>query len=743
MEIQTENIGKWSNDASRFLKLRWNSIRENPLTVYHAFVFCPRSSIFHQVYSKMESFPHPIVRIGLDEDWPSSIVARTYKVDTQCLSPLEDILVTGGQRDGLAVYSVWDTKTADGKTFVHPCKTRSCRVLHISFDQSRGNVELRTGCECGKICRWDISYASHSLLEQIQLEHTGRFLWWADDGSKAVIKYNKSKQRSTLFRLSISGTPPVCHGLFKSKLYTHWWFSPGHGDKVVAADLETHALLVWDCSSGHQLFQKSYHFISLPGVCFSPNGEMIAYAFGGVTELFSAEDGTVLRSWDGSKGVKSIFFFPKGDRFIVIDKGIVYLFDGDVLHEKEVRCDVISFSPDGQRVATISDDVVDIFDHTLEEKLEHYDFNPSKSYNRRFSWIHSVLVCIEDDTLSFHYLSHNSRPNLSTHQLPSVERILLSPDNLHLLTLHEDRSIHVWDIKLGQPLNPPDDQITALSGPIRMEYAPDSSCALVWDDSQLMVLQYSAGHIKWIPFVTYSSSKLLAATFFPDSSRILIIDADSNVTSISIQNMSQYSMPRLRSHFTKIRQLVVSPTERLLAICSDSGLIIHGTSQDTGRGPLLSKEVESAVFSPDGAYLYTLEGAGFQYMVSRVDTQSWTIRRVFPGETGSLHSRPKISVSELGSIEFDANMVDGPSALRVSSETCYRHEDMFLGLSTNRRIIPPLSWRKDGQLRYRNRWLMILPTEYSDQVVMNQDHLAYIDRGRSLVLDYYPLIEQM
>ncbi|PVF91317.1 hypothetical protein CPB86DRAFT_820589 [Serendipita vermifera] len=36
-----ERIRQWSRDASRFLKLHWNTIREDPLKVYYEFAFAP------------------------------------------------------------------------------------------------------------------------------------------------------------------------------------------------------------------------------------------------------------------------------------------------------------------------------------------------------------------------------------------------------------------------------------------------------------------------------------------------------------------------------------------------------------------------------------------------------------------------------------------------------------------------------------------------------------------------------
>jgi WD40 repeat protein len=234
--------------------------------------------------------------------------------------------------------------------------------------------------------------------------------------------------------------------------------------------------------------------------------------------------------------------------------------------------------------------------------LEHYEFNLDHLYSCRFSWAHSILVSMYSHTISFHHLSHNTRPSHSTDKHSPIKGLLLSPDDRHLLILHKDHSIHIWNVKSDQRLHPSDNQIADFSESIHMEYAPDSSRVLVRDENKLMVLQYTTGHIEWIPVVPRSSSKLLAATFFRDSNRVLIIKMDGNVTAVSLRDMSRYSMPHLCSQLTNIRQLVISPTEELLSICSNSGLIIQGTCQDIERS-ILSNGVESAIFSPDGTCL--------------------------------------------------------------------------------------------------------------------------------------------
>jgi hypothetical protein len=673
----------------------------------------------------MESFPHPVVRLGLDAEWPSDGTVQTHHISTSCVSPSEDILITGGDREGYAVYSVWDTRSTYGETFVHPCKKDRCRVDHVSIGQREEIVELRTGCECGTLCRWNISSDPHRLLEETRSGSLGSYRWWADDGSKVV-----SNMKNGSIQLCILSTPPVQHTLWDETQLDIWQFSPGPGDKVLGHkspwEKGDAAFAVWECASGRKLFRKSYP--DSIAARFSPDGTMVACGSGGVAELISAEDGTVLRSWYGIGLVNSIEFFPNGDKFLVRTYGGIHLFDGDVRHEIKMRCDSICISPDGQKVAIIGEDYIDIFNHALDERLEHHKLNNPLEYSTRthFSWNRSTLLSINLDSISFHHLSHSAPTPSST-----VKNHFLSPDSRHLI-FHVAKSIHVWDVKSGRRLHTFDNNFTGFSDIIEVEYAPNSPGVLIWDHHRLMALQFSARVIKWALSVPQASSALLAVAFFPNSDHILVIHSDRNVTTVSLNNMSTRSMSPLYSQIQEIRQMVISPNEQLVAICSDAELIIHGIGQYMHRIPLFSQYIEGVGFSPDGTNLYILEGNCGRGMLSRVDTRTWTVHRIWT-DRGYPHS-PIFTETMIG---------DCFSALRYSWEHKNERIDRFIDLSSGKQVIPPSFRIKYGHLLYQNEWIMRLPDATHNEWSITQDHLAYIHRGKAFVVDYSSLVEQV
>jgi WD40 repeat protein len=734
--MQLSNIGKWSKDASRFLKLHWNILRRNPLRVYHEFVLAPKSSIFYQIYSKMESFPHPTVLLGLESDWPSRVKIQTYHVQTHQLTPSGDLFITGGEREDLAVYSVWNISAGEGETFVHPCRSSWCSVTHIAFHQYGPNLELQTGCMCGKLCRWNLLHGIPSLLEEKQLAIEKGYRQWASDGSKALSQvFIKNGTRTT--RLSVFSTPSTHFDLCEGTIFEKWEFSPGHGDKVLRHCAGM--LKVWECSTGHQLFQKECSM--RPPAHFSPDGTLIVYSDLGVLELISSEDGTVRRRWNEVGLVSSTQFFPEGEKIIAIGPRFIHLLNGDTRHKREVDCTAISISPNGQNLALIGSKAIRIFNDTLEEELEYHEHQTDFRADCRISWTHSIRIALKDDTISFEKLSANPRLTFSNHNLSVVEKLLLSPDNDHLLTIHKDQSVHLWDLRSGHEVQVGNIVFRSFPHMVSMEYALDSSWVILWNHIQLLALRISASIPTSIISHTYSppapsfpslTSHILIATFLYDPKRILIIHSDGKLVILSLQDMSQSLMPPLRSSVKEIRHLAISPTQDSVAICSNLGLILKKIHEDTHQVLLLSSTLYSAGFSADESYLYILEAKRDKFMISRVNATGSIFQRLLTGNTAPYFAHMPRSVKVVTQGEW--------SGLKFSSSGS---DDILIDLSSDKPVAPPSCYMSEDSLKYMDYWILTLPRVGMQEFSLTQDRLAFIDQKRAVVLDYSCLVTEM
>ncbi|CAG8514362.1 11060_t:CDS:10, partial [Acaulospora colombiana] len=236
-----------------------------------------------------------------------------------------------------------------------------------------------------------------------------------------------------------------------------------------------------------------------------------------------------------------------------------------------------------------------------------------------------------------------------------------------------------------------------------------------------------------LPYLPSSKSIILCVTFFPNSRRILMVDSNQNLTVISLDDMNQNSRPLLCSAVDHIRQLVISPTEQLVAIFTNQGLIVHGIEKDIYLIPLSTSTLWGGGFSPDGSYIYAVDRNSRRWTVSTIDTMSWVLQKLSTEPV-----RAAINPNTLVSVYTVVGQ--GWSALKISSS---EREDIFIDLSTGKRIIPPSSRFVGNQLKYGDRWLMSVPQDARGNWSLTQDHIAYIDEeGRPIVIDYSSLVAQ-
>jgi WD40 repeat protein len=741
------------------MQLYWNTIRANPLKVYHEFAFAPRSSIFQQIYSKSTSFPHPIVTIGLPEDWTSHKVIHTYTIQSSCLSPTEDTLATGGKRENLPVFSLWNLHTTDNKTLVHPCGTNECFVAHVSFDVH--GAQLRTGCGCGKLCKWDISTNLNFQSVETMPGIKGFCRWWSDDGSKVVSERPREpSDHSSLtdhyYDIWLVGSSVLKCVEEIEHTQTMWIFSPGSGDKVI--NLDNTSLTLFECSSGEQLSKHSYtDFITC--IQFSPDSTVIVLSISvqpvhflssttasQSIHLLSSTTGQVIWAQEWMKETRILQFLPNGEGIVVgnrCDLCIIRPSDGSIQYQgasdESVVNHKILVSSDSKRIAKLSNKGIEIFNTALDTVLERYlsDLHPVSCHH--LSWNHSTLISITSVfpfpiAISFFFLSQP--PTLATRDRSmDVSGFTLSPDGRRLLTSQRDGSLILWDAESGNIVIDIPGISDISKGSRYIEFAQDSSLVLVWNSAYFLVLEAIKGYIICgsLPIRESKSGplnlpppKILACTFFPLSHRVLALQSDGALCSISINDsvtsVVQYLSP---DDFTTVLFLAISPTEQLVAVACKKEMLITNFAQIVYRKALASNHFWWARFSPDGKRLYTMVLQGGRYLISYIDISELSVSHLYSDWSRNLQDTTFMSIHSTGGDWFSLIFPIGYSNSGFQA--------LFLDAQDGKPIIASTLYPLSVRLLYGN----------SSYPSFAHHCIAYQNRGEVIVVNFSLIISQM
>ncbi|CAG8546927.1 15389_t:CDS:2 [Acaulospora colombiana] len=416
------------------------------------------------------------VTIGTQKNWSSDVVVKTHKIKVFRCSQFDAVAAAGGSEDGVAIVSLWSLDSADGVTSPHPCGTRDCEVIHVSFHE--GN-ELRTGCACGWLYIWEISN-NHLEMSENPPWSTGREVQlWADDGNKALsmilvdTEYPLGSPRRCC--ISVRGLSDMTQELGtipgfitnKRGIATFhgciWIFSPQGGHSIAYWGSE---IRVWDTLSGQKLFSRSPPIKScdLLSLHFSPDAQYIIYGSRTSICFMSAKTGDLV--WKkpllNITGHNFGYRSEQDEEWAATDEGSGLGSSNDLSADHEAK-----IPPDSVLLSILSTSTADLLSPTYfngyglfarykdsEKKgigaiireyinrgaiqLESTGIREVEDYTDKSS----VLPIFTSDSITFRFPQSNQEHNeCVTGELPEVSKFSLSSDGLYLLTTHTQRGI--------------------------------------------------------------------------------------------------------------------------------------------------------------------------------------------------------------------------------------------------------------------------------------------------------------
>jgi len=271
-------------------------------------------------------------------------------------------------------------------------------------------------------------------------------------------------------------------------------------------------------------------------------------------------------------------------------------------HEKAVAS--AAFSPDGSRIVTASDDnTARVWDATSGQSLHTLQGHERAVYRAAFSPDGSLIVTasLDHTARAWDATSGQLLHTLRGHE-DRVRSAVFSPDGSRIVTASLDHTARVWDATSGQPLHTlrghQDRVRSAAFSPdgSRIVTASDDHTARVWDATSGQPLRTLRGH----------QDTVYSAAFSPDGSRIVTASFDH--TARVWDATSGLPLHTLRGHQDEVNSAAFGPDGSRVVTASDdhTARVWDATSGQTLH--ILRGHVDtvfSAAFSADGSRIVT------------------------------------------------------------------------------------------------------------------------------------------
>jgi WD40 repeat protein len=422
-------------------------------------------------------------------------------------------------------------------------------------------------------------------------------------------------------------------------------FSPDSQHVITSSDDKT--ARIWDVKTGQEIAKLQGHESSVSSAQFSPDGKHI---------VTSSDDNTA-RIWDSETGqeiaklkghessVSSAQFSPDGKHIVTSsDDNTARIWDSKTGQEiaklkgHESSVSSAQFSPDGKHIVTSSDDnTARIWDSKTGQEIAKLQDHKSGLFSAQFSPDGQHIVTSSKDNTARIWDSKTGQeisklkgitPPLNTGINRSANRLLyfdsklrfiplfsnaktqFSPNGQRIVTVFDDMTVRVWDVKSGEEVaklqGHESDVISAQFSPDgqRIVTASDDKTSRVWDAKTGQEIARLQGH----------ESHVITAQFSPDGQHIVTASSDGtsliwdfNISTSRVWN-SKYGQSIIRIKTSFMDAQFSSDTQRIVTLSgadSSSSVWDTRTGQEIPQLDVLKFSTIVAQFSPDGQRIVT------------------------------------------------------------------------------------------------------------------------------------------
>jgi WD40 repeat protein/serine/threonine protein kinase len=405
-------------------------------------------------------------------------------------------------------------------------------------------------------------------------------------------------------------------------------FSP---DGTTIATSASTVVTLWNSATGQQTATLKAHGDFVYGIAFSEDGARIASASGDRTvKIWDTATGNETSTLTNTKPVWSValspaFRVPTLANLTVVD-GTFVLADGFLIatasgrsgesgevklwnpqspgqeigtwkgHTGQVLS--VSFSPDGARIASASDDkTVKIWGTATGTETITRQVRPGT--NLAFSPDSKLIAaaCRDHSVKIWGTITGQETATLQGHMF-AVESVAFSGDGTLIASASDDQTVKLWDAATGQETamlkghNSTVKSVAFSPNNALIASASRDSTVKLWDVATGQEMATLKGHTDGASSVAFS----------PDGTRIASGSEDQTVRVWNVATRQEIAC--LRGHTGMVQSVAFSPDNTLIASASLDGTVKLWNVTTFNEVATLkghAKSVESVAFSPDGA----------------------------------------------------------------------------------------------------------------------------------------------
>ncbi|MFM8771234.1 MAG: choice-of-anchor D domain-containing protein, partial [Candidatus Kapaibacterium sp.] len=444
-----------------------------------------------------------------------------------------------------------------------------------------------------------------------------------------------------------------------------------------------------EVSTGRVL--RTFENNSIPGVCFSPDGGMVASGYvvdtGGVAgslSLWNAKSGKPIQTLVRRGGIRRVIFSPDGMTMAtlggtnsILQVTLWNAITGEIIHnlytyDKDVSDASLAYSPDGKTLAFSVKNTVHLVD--VYSKQDVITVTSTNGYVRGIAFSRSGNVLAAGcgyfvdlwDVSSGILIRTLDQPNTGI----ATTAVAISPDGKTLAAAKLDGTIKLWTID-EEPLQQDEsDSVFAIVEPLPVAIDVDMKRCLV-GTSKDSVVKGLVGNVGTYPFtvrrITFSGADAAAFSLVSGLPEYSVAPGSSRIGELRFQpqrvglHQAQIVIETQSEVLTRsIRGVGLAPTLEVVCPIVDFGRIAIGTSRDslrvagirnTGTEPITITGARHA--GPNAVDFSTQSGGG-----------SFVLK---PGETRLMNLRftPSDLGRTSGAIEFSYDGLGSPAIMQL------------------------------------------------------------------------------